>query len=134
MEEEVLRLSNESFGNVNISTMLEPTAINIDCGHRPLLVGHATCAAGNALVIAGGGAVCFSFGSQWNTTTWSLNFTTGSKPEPPGRHFVAKVIIPPNCNPVAKLHAEDAERDFPEVQSKNMAQAVKRDSLLSWKA
>ncbi|KAL8847224.1 MAG: hypothetical protein Q9198_011241, partial [Flavoplaca austrocitrina] len=61
MEEEILRLSNESFGNVNMSTMLEPTAINIDFGQRPLLVGHATCTAGNALVIAGGGAVCFSF-------------------------------------------------------------------------
>ncbi|KAL8891899.1 MAG: hypothetical protein Q9215_001111 [Flavoplaca cf. flavocitrina] len=116
MEEEILRLSNESFGNVNMSTMLEPTAINIDFGQRPLLVGHATCTAGNALVIAGGGAVCFSFDGE---------------PEPPGRHFVAKVVIPPNCNPVANLHAEDAERDFPEVQSKNMAQAVKRVRLES---
>ncbi|KAL9636371.1 MAG: hypothetical protein Q9204_002289 [Flavoplaca sp. TL-2023a] len=62
IEEEILRLSNESFGNVNMSTMLEPTAINIDFGQRPLLVGHVACAAGNALVIAGGGAVCFSFG------------------------------------------------------------------------
>ena len=29
------------------------------------------------------------------------------------------------------MHAEDAERDFPEVQSKNMAQAVKRVRLES---
>ncbi|KAL9636372.1 MAG: hypothetical protein Q9204_002290 [Flavoplaca sp. TL-2023a] len=60
---------------------------------------------------------------------WTLS-TTDGEPEPPGRHFVAKVVIPPNCNPVAKLHAEDAERDFPEVQS-NMAKAVKRVRLES---
>lgn len=63
MEEEVLRLSNESFSNVNMSTMLEPTAIKMNFGGlRPLLVGHVICAADNSILIAGGGAVCFSFG------------------------------------------------------------------------
>lgn len=63
LEEEILRLSNEAYGKVNGSTVFEPTAISIDFdGHRPLLIGHAVCASRDALLITGGGAVCFSFG------------------------------------------------------------------------
>ena len=41
------------------------------------------------------------------------------------------MVIPPYCDQVAKLHIEDAERDLPDVQSKNMVQAVKRARIES---
>ncbi|KKK23217.1 hypothetical protein P175DRAFT_0472781 [Aspergillus ochraceoroseus IBT 24754] len=42
-------------------------------GPRPLLVGHAACAVyPDQLLILGGGAVCFSFGTHWTEGTWTL--------------------------------------------------------------
>lgn len=39
---------------------------------RPLLVGCSVASSRNSLVIMGGGAVCFSFGTFWNTRCFSL--------------------------------------------------------------
>jgi len=45
-------------------------------GPRPLLTGHASHAASSdQLVILGGGAVCFSFGTFWTEGTWVLKRT-----------------------------------------------------------
>jgi len=45
-------------------------------GPRPLLTGHAAHAVGaDQLVILGGGAVCFSFGTFWTEGTWVLKRT-----------------------------------------------------------
>lgn len=42
-------------------------------GPRPLLTGHAACTtASDEVLILGGGAVCFSFGTFWNEGTWLL--------------------------------------------------------------
>lgn len=42
-------------------------------GPRPLLAGHITCVAyPNQVLILGGGAVCFAFGTFWNEGTWLL--------------------------------------------------------------
>lgn len=42
-------------------------------GPRPLLVGHMVATAGaEKLLILGGGAVCFSFGTYWNLGIWTL--------------------------------------------------------------
>ena len=41
-------------------------------GDRPLFVGHSAIAVGDAVVVVGGGAVCFSFGSVWNQTLFSM--------------------------------------------------------------
>ena len=42
--------------------------------HRPLLTGHSSvmCTEGS-IVIVGGGAVCFSFGTFWNIGVWSMD-------------------------------------------------------------
>ena len=40
---------------------------------RHLLVGHSTALHADGLVTVGGGAVCFSFGTYWNTGIWSLD-------------------------------------------------------------
>ncbi|KAI4263522.1 MAG: hypothetical protein L6R42_001328, partial [Xanthoria sp. 1 TBL-2021] len=132
LEEEILRLSNGAYGTFDGFTVLEPMAISTDFdGHRPLLIGHAVCASGDTLLIAGGGAVCFSFGSYWNMTTWTLNFPIGCEPKYPVRHFVAEGIVPPHYDPALELHAEDAERVPPAAQSNNMAEAVQRVKIES---
>ncbi|KAB8229104.1 tRNA methyltransferase PPM2 [Aspergillus alliaceus] len=42
-------------------------------GPRPLLVGHVSCATDpREVLIFGGGAVCFSFGTYWTEGTWLL--------------------------------------------------------------
>lgn len=42
-------------------------------GQRPLLIGHCTIANANTVDILGGGAVCFTFGTFWNETTFNLS-------------------------------------------------------------
>lgn len=49
-----------------VSTLETPSS-------RPLLVGHSSYTVnGNEILIVGGGAVCFSFGTFWNEGTWIL--------------------------------------------------------------
>lgn len=43
-----------------------------------LLIGHCTFASKDSIIIFGGGAVCFSFGSYWNQCIWTLQ-TQGSE-------------------------------------------------------
>ncbi|KAL9000082.1 MAG: hypothetical protein Q9169_001157 [Polycauliona sp. 2 TL-2023] len=127
LKEEILRLSHEPLSNVNGSSVLAPTAISIDFDEqRPLLIGHSVCTSKDTLLIAGGGAVCFSFGSYWNMTTWTLNFPTVCKPEMPSRRFVAEVDVPPQYDSVRELEAEDAGSAPLEVQSKLMSEEVQR--------
>lgn len=40
---------------------------------RPLLVGHSACSFQDSIIIAGGGAICFSFGSYWNRNVLILD-------------------------------------------------------------
>ncbi|KAI9803393.1 MAG: tRNA methyltransferase ppm2 [Piccolia ochrophora] len=40
---------------------------------RPLLIGCSVFATGDQVVLFGGGAVCFSFGTFWNTGVWTLS-------------------------------------------------------------
>lgn len=46
-------------------------------GTGPLLVGHSVGSFEDSIFIAGGGAVCFSFGSYWNRDVLTLNFGSG---------------------------------------------------------
>jgi tRNA wybutosine-synthesizing protein 4 len=43
-------------------------------GERLLLAGHSVYAYTDSIIIAGGGALCFSFGSYWNQNIVTLNF------------------------------------------------------------
>jgi tRNA wybutosine-synthesizing protein 4 len=65
-----------SKGSVH-DTGLSVTAVEPDRQHnwpRPFLVGHSsvTTIRGNVLVV-GGGAVCFSFGTSWNSGSWLIH-------------------------------------------------------------
>ncbi|KAK2746352.1 tRNA methyltransferase ppm2 [Myotisia sp. PD_48] len=49
---------------------------------RPLLIGHSSVSVGSdALLILGGGAVCFSFGSFWNQGVHMLKQASSNAPE-----------------------------------------------------
>ncbi|PYI15247.1 leucine carboxyl methyltransferase [Aspergillus violaceofuscus CBS 115571] len=56
------------------SPILSTIGLGRDCGApRPLLVGHASYAVdGDQVLLLGGGAVCFSFGTFWTEGTWLL--------------------------------------------------------------
>lgn len=66
-EDEILRIVEDfSFGRP-LAEQLRP---------RPLLVGHAVARSKNdEVVVTGGGAVCFSFGTCWNHGTYTLSST-----------------------------------------------------------
>ncbi|QVM12958.1 tRNA methyltransferase ppm2 [Coccidioides posadasii str. Silveira] len=59
-------------------SILAPAGVAIDSdGPRPLLVGHSSFpVAERKVLIVGGGAVCFSFGTYWNGGTWLLQDAT----------------------------------------------------------
>ncbi|KAL5341590.1 hypothetical protein BJX70DRAFT_41300 [Aspergillus crustosus] len=43
-------------------------------GRRPLLVGHASCTISpNQVLLVGGGAVCFPYGTVWTEGTWTIS-------------------------------------------------------------
>ena len=46
---------------------------------RPLLVGHTALSLRNCVILVGGGATCFSFGTYWNQTLITL-FPSNEKP------------------------------------------------------
>lgn len=47
---------------------------------RPLLVGHSILEQCGSVIIIGGGVNCFSFGTYWNQSICTLNFSTYERP------------------------------------------------------
>lgn len=60
---------------LHISRNLQVSSMHIDAwaGNQPLLVGHSVLNVNGKIIVAGGGAVCFSFGSYWNKVTTVLD-------------------------------------------------------------
>ena len=44
-----------------------------NCGQSPLFIGHSVCGSKGSLAIVGGGSNCFSFGTYWNQSVWTLH-------------------------------------------------------------
>lgn len=66
-EDEMLRIAEDFSFSRPLAEQLRP---------RPLLVGHAVARSkNNDIVVTGGGAVCFSFGTCWNHGTYTLSST-----------------------------------------------------------
>ncbi len=54
--------------------ILTPVSLNLGPNiHRPLLIGTTAVASKNSLIITGGSAVCFSFGTFWNNGCYTLS-------------------------------------------------------------
>ncbi|KFY21613.1 hypothetical protein V493_07264 [Pseudogymnoascus sp. VKM F-4281 (FW-2241)] len=52
---------------------LETYSTNVErCDTRPLLIGHSITTSGRSLLVMGGGAVCFSFGTFWNKGCYTI--------------------------------------------------------------
>ena len=109
---------------------------NISGLRRPLLVGHSACTSQGRTLIAGGGAVCFSFGTYWNTECWTLtsandiikSIWTPVETQAPYSTTSDHMEVPepkldPNPNPPARSDAIDvvpstkvkSERDFERI-------------------
>ncbi|KAL8915608.1 MAG: hypothetical protein Q9172_006857, partial [Xanthocarpia lactea] len=128
--EEILRLSDGAYGNDIGSLMLKPTPVStVFNGNRNLLVGHAVYASGNLLLIAGGGAVCFSFGSYWNTTIWAFGTSTRFNSKSFARRYVAEVVAPLSSPPASQVADS---RSVPSVaRTANIAEEILRVSVES---
>ena len=60
---------------------LQPLAISWDkSNHRPLLVGHSVSESCGSVIIIGGGANCFSFGTYWNQVVCTLQTGIDERP------------------------------------------------------
>ena len=128
---------------------LEVTA-KVSGRHRPLLIGHSAYTSQGQTLIAGGGAVCFSFGTYWNTECWTLTSaneivesvwtpvetqtpysTTDSHLQTPN------TILDPSTNPPAHSYTAnyvpstkvESERDFERIVNHGTPVTVKNLDL-----
>lgn len=62
-------------GDLVAKDVIEVQLIAIQGNHTsgPLLMGHSALWDGTGIAIAGGGAVCFSFGTYWNVGMWNFH-------------------------------------------------------------
>lgn len=72
-EHEIVCLSQEILHGTQTLRWVWKTVICQITKQRPLLVGHSTHASSDLVIILGGGAVCFSFGTYWNTELITLS-------------------------------------------------------------
>jgi len=79
---------DEEVGIVKLDTLdMQTCAVNASNHSRPLLVGTTAAALSSNLIITGGSAVCFSFGTFWNKGCYTLSIRDPSGP--PGlAHFI----------------------------------------------
>ena len=62
-------------GDIDLNN-LEPSILECEViGTRPLLVGHSIYNCEDSIALAGGGAVCFSFGTYWNQCIYTLGMS-----------------------------------------------------------
>lgn len=80
-------------------------------GNRPLLVGHSTITLdASTTLIIGGGAVCFSFGTHWNTGIWTLQ-SYRDLPTPKWHICdVSEVNLPARSGTPATMRNEEGDR------------------------
>ena len=104
-------------------TALSVTAVEPDrqCNWpRPFLVGHSsvTTIRGNVLVV-GGGAVCFSFGTSWNSGTWLVHDGTT-------RPATAWALLDPDATPSSP---QPDEKSGPQLGTNGSLRPIARSTL-----
>lgn len=102
------------------------TTLNIaESISRPLLIGTTVVSAGSSILIMGGSAVCFSFGTFWNKGSFTLISkkddeltASGSNHQAPGIWCYIQTIGPPTAtNRVMNLASTSPiHRDVPRIQ------------------
>lgn len=125
-------------------------AANISGLRRPLLIGHSACTSQSRTLIAGGGVVCFSFGTYWNTECWTLTSAndiiksvwmpveTQTPYSTTSDHMeVPNTILDPSPNPPARSDTTNlvpstkvkSERDFERIANNGKPVIVKHLDL-----
>lgn len=75
-------------------------------GPRPLLCGHVSCTTkSNQVLLVGGGAVCYSFGTFWTEGTWLLQRHDSN---PNQNNDTAWVLVAPPKNPLPQSKVQPA--------------------------
>jgi len=78
IRDQILRSSDEicTLEEQESGFVLSPVMLNIPANSpRPLLIGPTVSCVGSSLVIMGGSAVCFSFGTYWNKGCYTIRDT-----------------------------------------------------------
>jgi tRNA wybutosine-synthesizing protein 4 len=81
IRDQILRPSDEicTLEEQESGFVLSPVMLNIPANSpRPLLIGPTVSCVGSSLVIMGGSAVCFSFGTYWNKGCYTIRDTNAS--------------------------------------------------------
>lgn len=69
--------------DLDVDKTIEPFTVpwdpEVDYGYRPLLVGHSVFEEDSSVIVVGGGANCFSFGTCWNRSIVTLAFDGEAK-------------------------------------------------------
>ncbi|KAI4149123.1 MAG: hypothetical protein LQ341_001391 [Variospora aurantia] len=103
---ETVNLGN--FQNNNRVHSMVATPLKLDFGSpRPLLVGHSAYITGSNLLVAGGGAVCFSFGAHWNQEIWTIHLPENGGSGSPAQRWVTDTNPQPNIRRDIDGQAED---------------------------
>ncbi len=101
-------------------------------GRRALLVGHSVISVDTGeMLVLGGGAVCFSFGTYWNPGLWTLQEATEA-PKPSWY-----LCCPPEANslPAPLVSSIDStDQDLIETPTKGNAKSIERVSVASSQA
>ena len=74
---DIIRLFPDS-KDLNVMSLKTSTVEYQSGGPRPLLIGHSAYAYQDSVALAGGGAVCFSFGTYWNLSIYTLQTSDDS--------------------------------------------------------
>jgi tRNA wybutosine-synthesizing protein 4 len=104
--------------------LLAPIGLGIEfSGPRPLLAGHVSCSLnGTQVLIVGGGAVCFSFGTCWNEGTWLLQSANSVCPN-------AWCLLPEVVDSPEKAHEKTSQRRRQRPKASNDIQSIPRVSV-----
>ncbi|KAL8946463.1 MAG: hypothetical protein Q9222_007143 [Ikaeria aurantiellina] len=87
--EEILCIVPKAVDDSQDSATFETIPVITDFGDvRPFLVGHSAFATEDTVLIVGGGAVCFSFGSLWNEDIWTLTFSANNAEKMPTQRWI----------------------------------------------
>ncbi|KAJ5620421.1 LCM-domain-containing protein [Penicillium lagena] len=92
-------------------------------GPQPLLIGHAACTtAADEVLILGGGAVCFSFGTFWNEGTWLLKRVDSTVENTWSLAASAPKVYQQPQRPAVEPRGPDCVKSAPRIRIKSATQ------------
>lgn len=89
---------------------------------RPLLIGHSAFNSQGRTIIAAGGAVCFSFGTYWNSGCWTLTPVNDIR----GNEWIPaeKLSLPLTTGTYTQIHQEMISSDLAPTPDKRAIRGI----------